>query len=237
MTGEKHWFPLVLVAACAGAAAAIAASLWGEGETGLVRRLDEGILLALRTPGDLADPLGPQWLEIFFRDVTALGSHAVVWLVGLIAAGYFALARERASIILLAASFAGGTLLSAVLKLAFGRPRPELVAHLADIHTASFPSGHAMLSAVAYLTLASLLGRVQSTPSLRRFVAGVGIAVAFLVGISRVYLGVHWPTDVMAGWLVGAAWALACRALVDRFAGDRGAAGRPARGGAGRAPG
>ncbi|BBK43260.1 phosphatase PAP2 family protein [Allostella vacuolata] len=210
----------ILIAICFAAAALVAVLVRG-GEDGPLHRVDEGILLALRNPLDRADPVGPLWMEIFFRDVTALGSHAVIVLVGLVVAGYLALQRERASVMLLAASLAGGAILSASLKLAFGRPRPELVAHLADIHTASFPSGHAMLSAVAYLTLAGLLARVQPQPRLRRFVIAVGIGTTALVGISRVYLGVHWPTDVVAGWLLGAAWALTCRAIADRIEGRR----------------
>ena len=210
----------ILIAACTAAAALLAVLVQG-GEGGVVRRIDEGILLALRSPLDRADPIGPLWVEIFFRDVTALGSHAVIVLVGLVVASYLAMLRERASVMLLAASLVGGAILSAALKLAFGRPRPELVAHLADIHTASFPSGHAMLSAVAYLTLAGLLARVQPQPRLRRFVIATGIGTTALVGISRVYLGVHWPTDVLAGWLLGAAWALSCRAMADRIEGHR----------------
>jgi undecaprenyl-diphosphatase len=214
-----RWHPAVAILLCLAAAALIAASL-GDAD-GHVRAWDEGILLALRQPMDPADPIGPPWLEIFFADVTALGSHAVVALFGLVVAGYLALLRQRAAILLLAATFVGGALLSQGLKLAFDRPRPELVAHLADFHTASFPSGHAMMSAIAYLTVASLLARVQPTLPLRRFVLGVGIATTVLVGASRVYLGVHWPTDVLAGWAIGAAWALSCRAAADRLAGGR----------------
>ncbi len=235
MTDASGRYRILLILLCAAAAFLIAAAIREEAGLGLVRAWDEGLLLALRNPADPADPLGPMWLEIFFRDVTALGSHAVVVLVGLVAAAYFALLRERASILLLAVSFVGGALLSTGLKLAFSRPRPELVAHLAEIHTASFPSGHAMLSAVAYLTLASLLARVQATVPLRRFVIGVGIAVTGLVGASRVYLGVHWPTDVLAGWFIGAAWALSCRVAVDHFSGRRRPSDRSGDHGAGRA--
>lgn len=156
-----------------------------------------------------------------FRDLTALGSHAVVLLIGLAAVAYLALLRERTAILLLGVSLLGGIALGAGLKLVFARPRPELVAHLADTCTASFPSGHAMLSAIAYLTLAGLLARVQPRASLRRYVLAVGIALTVLVGASRIYLGVHWPSDVVAGWCFGAAWALFCRGVVDRLDGAR----------------
>jgi undecaprenyl-diphosphatase len=212
--------PWIAILACLAAALALMVLVADEGG-GHLRRFDEGVLLALRSPLDRADPIGPLWVEIFFRDVTALGSHAVLTLIAVAAAAYLVLVGERTSILFLALSVLGGTALSAALKLVFGRPRPDLVAHLAEIHTASFPSGHAMLAAVTYLTLAGLLARVQPRPDLRRFVVATGILLAALVGVSRVYLGVHWPTDVLAGWCLGAAWALLCRALVDRAEGRR----------------
>lgn len=206
-----------MTALFASLAGALALVLLVGGGGGHLRGLDEGLLLALRDPVDRADPRGPLWLEIFFRDVTALGSHAVLAIVLLVAAGHLALLRQPVAVLLVGLSGIGGIVLSTVLKLAFDRPRPELVAHLAEIHTASFPSGHAMLSAVVYLTLAGLLARIQSRPALRRFVLAVGIGLTGLVGASRVYLGVHWPSDVLAGWCLGTAWALLCRAAVDRF--------------------
>ncbi|BBK38465.1 phosphatase PAP2 family protein [Allostella sp. ATCC 35155] len=205
----------VVIPVCIAAAGLLMLLVAHDG--GRLRPFDEGVLLALREPADRADPIGPFWLEIFFRDVTALGSHAVLTLLVLAAAIYLRLLRQHASVLLLALSVLGGTALSAGLKLVFDRPRPDLVAHLADIHTASFPSGHAMLSAVAYLTLAGLVARVQPRPALARFVLGSGIALTGLVGISRVYLGVHWPSDVLAGWCLGAAWALISRILVERW--------------------
>ena len=100
--------------------------------------------------------------------------------------------------------------LSTLLKLAFQRPRPDLVPHGAEVYTASFPSGHAMLSAVTYLTLAALLIQVQVQWRAKTYVLALAVLVTLLIGVSRVYLGVHWPTDVLAGWCIGAAWALLC---------------------------
>ncbi|WP_426959868.1 phosphatase PAP2 family protein [Muricoccus radiodurans] len=99
---------------------------------------------------------------------------------------------------------------SSLLKIGYDRPRPDLVPHAVEVYTASFPSGHAMLSAVTYLTLGALLMRVQPSRRVRSFVLGMAILTTLMVGISRVYLGVHWPTDVMAGWCFGAGWAVIC---------------------------
>jgi undecaprenyl-diphosphatase len=101
-------------------------------------------------------------------------------------------------------------MLSMAVKMGFDRPRPELVPHGSYVYTASFPSGHSMMSAVVYLTLAAMLARVQPQWRLRIYILGVAVLVTLLVGFSRVYLGVHWPSDVLAGWAVGAAWALTC---------------------------
>jgi undecaprenyl-diphosphatase len=179
----------------------------GEGET---HAFDEAVLLALRNPADRADPIGPQWLEIMFRDYTSLGSHAVLGLIGVLAFGYLVLQRKMLSAGMLAFSFAGGMVLNSLLKLSFDRARPDLVAHLVEVHTASFPSGHAMLSAVCYLTLGTLLAGVAEQRRYKVYILSAAIGLMVLVGSSRVYLGVHWPTDVLAGWCLGAAWAMAC---------------------------
>jgi undecaprenyl-diphosphatase len=100
--------------------------------------------------------------------------------------------------------------LSTVLKMFYRRPRPDLVPHGMETFTASFPSGHAMLSAIAYLTLAILLARISRGRRVKAFVLTLGVVTTLLVGISRIYLGVHWPSDVLAGWCVGAAWASLC---------------------------
>jgi len=97
---------------------------------------------------------------------------------------------------------------SFVLKDIMDRPRPDLVSHLVDVQTSSFPSGHATLSAVVYLTIGALLAREQPSRGLRFYVMAVAILATMLIGCSRVYLGVHWPTDVLAGWAIGSAWAM-----------------------------
>ncbi len=183
------------------------ASEIGEGET---RAFDTAILLAFRNPADLSDPIGPWWLEVMMKDITSLGSTAVLTLITLGVLGYLLIERKFQAALFLLAAIGGGTLLSTLLKLGFDRPRPDLVAHGVETYTASFPSGHALMSAVTYLTLGALLARVEEHRRIKLYFLGLAVALTLLVGISRIYLGVHWPTDVLAGWSVGAAWALSC---------------------------
>jgi undecaprenyl-diphosphatase len=182
----------------------------GEVLEGDTATLDRAILLALREPHDLADPIGPTWFEEAARDVTALGGHVILTIVTIATLVYLLMVRKRHAALLVIAAVGGGMLLSTVLKMGFERPRPDLVPHEARVYTASFPSGHAMLSAVTYLTLGALLARVQPNRRLKAFLIGLAVTLTLLVGVSRVYLGVHWPSDVLAGWCVGAAWASLC---------------------------
>ena len=178
-----------------------------EGDT---HALDRAILLALRDGANLADPLGPSWVEEVGRDITALGGNAILTFVTLATLLYLLMTGKAHAALLLAVAVGGGMLLSTLLKLGFERPRPDLVPHAARVYTASFPSGHATLSAVTYLTLGALLARVQPNRRLKAFLLGLALILTILVGASRVYLGVHWPSDVLAGWCVGAAWASLC---------------------------
>lgn len=178
-----------------------------DGET---HALDSRILLAMRSPDDPADPIGPGWVEELARDLTALGGFAILTLLCLAAAFYLAAVRRRHQLPLLAAAVSGGWLISQVLKAAFGRPRPDLVPHMSLVYSKSFPSGHAMMSAVTYLTLAALIGRLQPQRRVRLWLLGWATLLTVIVGTTRVYLGVHWPSDVVAGWCVGAAWAVLC---------------------------
>ena len=172
--------------------------------------LDEALLLALRNPADPRDPLGPQWLEEVARDLTALGSVGVLTLVTVGALVYLLLARRARAAGFTAVAVGGGMLLTNLLKLGFGRPRPDLVPHEAVVYTASFPSGHAMMAAITYLTLAAMLSRIERRWHIKAYLLLVAVCVTVVVGVSRIYLGVHWPTDVLAGWAVGAAWAALC---------------------------
>ncbi len=168
---------------------------------------DEAVLLALRDPADPSDPLGPPWLEELGRDITALGGIGVLSFITLAAAGFLLLQRQGKAALFLVVAIGGGMLLSTLLKLGFDRPRPDLVPHSMGVYTASFPSGHAMLSAITYLTLGALLARMQPGRRLKLYLISLAVLLTVLVGVSRVYLGVHWPSDVLAGWTLGAAWA------------------------------
>jgi undecaprenyl-diphosphatase len=183
-----------------------------EGET---RKFDEAVLLALRAPGDPGDPVGPWWLQVMFQDITSLGGTTIVTLVTLGALGYLLMVGKHATALLVLIAVAGGAALSTALKFGFERPRPDLVAHLVDVRTLSFPSGHAMVSAVTYLTLGALLAKVQPRRRLKAYILGLAVVLTLLIGASRIYLGVHWPTDVIAGWCAGAAWAIVCWVAAD----------------------
>jgi len=178
-----------------------------EGETS---NLDRDLLLALRTPGDLSDPIGPLWVEEMGRDLTALGGVAVLTLTTMLTGLYFLLRHRIGSMLFLLSAVGGGIILSSIAKEFFDRPRPDLVPYGSLVHTASFPSGHSMIAAVAYLSLGILIARVQPQWRLKAFILFTAVVLTVLVGVSRVYLGVHWPTDVLAGWLAGAAWAAIC---------------------------
>ena len=198
------------------AGAIVAFGLWSFQELAEValdstaHDFDTGILLALREAGRPDDPIGPPWLEGAVRDITSLGSVAILVLVTLGAVVYLLMIRRRFEALLVLFTVVGGQLLSSLLKLGIDRPRPELVSHLADVQTLSFPSGHAMLSAVVYLTLGSLLAAHASSRAIKIFTIGAAVLLTLLVGTSRAYLGVHWPSDILAGWSIGFAWAMAC---------------------------
>lgn len=205
----------------------VAAGVWGFAELadevmkGATSSFDETVLLAMRNPQDRADPRGPKWLEEIGRDLTALGGMVMLTFVTLAVAGYLLLDGKRRAAAFVLVAIAGGLLLSLVLKGGFDRPRPDLVPHGSYVHTTSFPSGHSMMSAVTYLTLGALLARMHSRPSMKAYALLLAVLLTGAVGVSRVYLGVHWPTDVLAGWTAGATWALLCW-LVARWLQRRG---------------
>lgn len=175
-----------------------------EGET---QRFDAAVLAALTAPGDATRPIGPAWFIEAARDVTALGSFVVLGTLVAIVSLYLAMAGRRRTALFLLVSAVTGAVCSSLLKLAFNRPRPEIPDTI-QVFTASFPSGHALLSAVCYLTIGALLAEQTEDARVRRYFLAVAAIITLLVGLSRVYLGVHYPTDVLAGWLIGTGWAI-----------------------------
>ena len=198
--------PVLLVALCASGIYAFVA-IAEEVRENEVERIDTFLLLMFRNPDDVSDPIGPPWFEDTVAQITTLGGYPVLVLLVASVVGYLLISRKFGPALFLTVSIVAGTLLSQLLKLAYDRPRPDLVEHLVQTHTASFPSGHATMSAVVYLTLASLIVRLVDDIAVRVYVVCVAVLLAVLVGVSRVYLGVHWPSDVAAGWALGAAWA------------------------------
>ncbi len=144
------------------------------------------------------------------RDISALGSGTVLGLVIAITVSYLILQRKSRTALGVLAVSVGGTLLNFSLKAITSRPRPDIVPHLAEVDSSSFPSGHSMISAIIYLSLAALLARDISRPTTRVFVFATAAIFVFAIGITRVYLGVHYPSDVAAGWAAGVAWTLVC---------------------------
>lgn len=178
--------------------------------TGFIDPFDRTLLQLFRVNGHTDEAIGPAWFEEAAAEVTALGSYTIVVIVCLVAIGVLLSYRRFYAAVFISVAFSGGALISSVLKLLFERARPDLVEHLDRTFTYSFPSGHALISSVTYLTLAAVAVRFIDRHKARRFVVACAFSVALLVGVSRVYLGVHWPSDVFAGWCLGGAWAGAC---------------------------
>ncbi len=207
---DRVEFPMLLVGFI------VAGCLWGLVEMAEVARstaphaFDADILLSLRVPGHPDMPVGPHWMQGAMRDVTSLGSTATLMLVTAAVAGYFLVRRQPKTALFMLVAVVGGQIIGALLKFGIERPRPELVSHLMHESSYSFPSGHAMMAAVTYLTLGSLAARALKERASRIYVLSLAVATTLLIGASRIYLGVHWSSDVLGGWCAGFAWALLC---------------------------
>ena len=178
---------------------------------------DREVMLALRSSADPRVPIGPTWLPEAARDLTSLGSIIVLVIITLGVVGYLFLAGRSAVAWLTLIAVFGGIVLSDLLKLAFERARPDVVNPLARVFTTSFPSGHATLSAITYLTIGAILARSQPLSTISVYFLSLAAFLTMLIGVSRIYLGVHYPTDVLAGWCIGAAWAMGCWAIMTYF--------------------
>lgn len=210
LSGLWREWPILLIMLLAAAAVWAFIEIAGEVTEGSTEAIDNKLLLLLRDSADSSRPAGPPWLREMMRDITGLGGTGVLTLITLSATGFLLLERKRHAAALLVVAVIGGTILSNALKLGFGRERPSLGDFDAILTSASFPSGHSTMAAAVYLTIGALIARVRPDPRVRAYVLLLSVLVTLLVGISRIYLGVHWPTDVLAGWAIGAAWALLC---------------------------
>ena len=197
-------------------------SLAGEVLEGDTLDFDKRLLQSLRKADNPSQPIGPAWLELAAFDLTALGGPTVLSLTVLAVVGFLVLQGMYRNALFVLLASAGGWLLNDLLKEVFARPRPNVVPHLRQVMSLSFPSGHALTSAAIYLTLGALLMRVAERRLVKFYCMFVAMLATLLVGATRVYLGVHYPTDVLAGWLIGISWALFCWLLeksIERSAG------------------
>jgi undecaprenyl-diphosphatase len=205
----RHELGTLLAIGSVAAGVWLFAALADEVMEGGTRKFDSTLLLALRRPGDL-QPLGAPAVLNAARDLTALGGPSVLTLLTAAVSLYLALDGKKHMALFVCGSIGSGLLLSNLLKDSFDRPRPDIVPHEVYAVSYSFPSGHSMLSAVTYLTLGAILARSHERKLLKAYFLVTALFLTVLIGITRVYLGVHWPTDVLAGWTAGAVWALLC---------------------------
>ena len=179
------------------------------------RAFDEWMVRAFRTAGDLATPVGSRAVQIAVRDATALGGTMPLIVLIAVVAIYLLLKQHTRTAIAVVASTLLGVIASQILKAVIDRGRPDIVPQLVPEVSGSFPSGHAMMSAIVYLTLGTMLARLEPEKTVRRFILGVAMALTVTIGLSRVYIGVHWPSDVLGGWALGALWVLAVSHILD----------------------
>jgi undecaprenyl-diphosphatase len=177
---------------------------------GRLETIDNQLLRALRRPDDPAIPVGPKWLPQAAKDVTALGSGTNLTVVTGTLVGFLCINRRFRAAGFLLSSVGSGLLLCQSLKGFFARHRPTVVPHLVEFDPSSFPSGHSMGAALVYLTLGSIISRQVSGSRAKTYFLSVASTLAMIVGVSRVYLGVHYPSDVLAGWAAGSLWSAMC---------------------------
>lgn len=172
--------------------------------------IDKTIMMLMRDAEDPANAIGPPWLQQVAQDITALGGNAILTLLSLWVMAFLFLTEKRKLALIVLVATGGALVASLMLKSGFDRARPDLFPHATTVYTSSFPSSHSMLAASAYLTMGALLAQSQSRRRVKALIIIASVFLTVMIGISRVYLGVHWPTDVVAGWTVGAIWAMSC---------------------------
>ncbi len=185
-------------------------SIANEVAKGETLNFDNSILKSFREPNDVSQSIFAPWVTTMMEDITSLGSGTVIVLFTLIITGYLLLQKNYRWLWIVLIATIGGALLVWGLKEFIGRTRPTVVTHLIEEKSFSFPSGHSMMSAIVYLTQATLISKIEKSRKTKIYIISVALVLTFLIGISRIYLGVHYPTDVLAGWIAGISWALLC---------------------------
>jgi len=185
-----------------------------EGDT---LAMDTKIVRALRSADDPSRPIGPLWMTDVLEDLTALGGPTIIWLVIVSITGYLLLETKYRGAFVVFITAASGDLVNHAIKGAFSRARPTIVPHLRDAFSSSFPSGHSMESAIVYLTLAAMVMRIVKGRVTKAYCFGLALLITLLVGVSRVFLGVHYPTDVIGGWIIGLFWASLCWLIAQHY--------------------
>ncbi|MBT9472216.1 MAG: phosphatase PAP2 family protein [Pseudomonadota bacterium] len=208
LLGKLETRTLVLLVALVGVPS-LFLTIAGEVAEGETAALDRRLLLAFRMPGDPSDPIGPRWFEESMRDITALGGFTVLTIVTIAATLLLVFHRRGREALIFATTVVLAYASSEILKAFYDRDRPMIVAHGSIVYSQSFPSGHSTAAAATFLTLATVVASVEPRRRTKALVYGLAISGVLAVGVSRVYLGVHWPTDVLAGWALGSSWALA----------------------------
>lgn len=211
---SSRW-PLIALITLTAALLGVFGMVADEALEGDTVAFDSAVTALFRT-ADTNAVIGPLWLQEAVRDFTSLGSFTILGLIVIASAVYLLLEKKAGTAVFLVVSVVAGTVISNVLKQTFNRPRPNVEASL-TVFTASFPSGHAALSAVVYLTLGALLSQSARSPLIKGYFIGLALLMAFLVGVSRIYLGMHYPTDVIAGWSLGLSWAMICWLIKQAF--------------------
>jgi undecaprenyl-diphosphatase len=216
----KHWwdergwdrFVHVMAAVSFLVAVGIFLELASDAPEGEYLPIEDKLMLALRHEGK---PIGPEGTAAVVRDVTALGSAVVIVVMTLLILGFLIISERKRVAALIAVATAGGQVLNLLLKYAFERERPDAALHLVEVSSTSFPSGHSMASSIFYLTMGALLARTSKRRREKSYFVASALLITFMIGFSRVYLGVHYPTDVIAGWSAGTAWAMICWFVAD----------------------